>query len=899
MRNLLLLVLIGGFTHQAVGQSYKPYAIWWWMGSAVNEAGISKQLQAFKETGIGGCRVIPIYGVKGFEDQEIPYLSKDWLNIFDFTLTEAGKLGIEIDIAQGTGWPFGGPWISRENSAQKYSGGFLASVSGPATVNMQVFDPTEENSEFQAIHAYPADGESMDLKELVNDQGYLQWNVPDGSWRIYRLLSASTGQLVKRAAPGGEGWAMDHFDKHALQGFCSVFDTTLMKVPMNRARALHCDSYEVYGANWTPDFFDKFKIRYGYDLRNHLNVLFDSVQDVKSQRISCDVHEAIGQFLLHDFAEPWSQWCRSKGMISTYQAHGSPGNLLDLYATADIAETESFGNSGFQIPGFRVDPDYEVSRFGRPSLISMKFASSAASFYGKKLVSSESCTWLAEHFKVAFSQIKPQIDEIFMAGINHIFYHGIAYSPESEPWPGWLYYASTDFGPNSNLWQDLPFFNQYVANCQKILQGSKPDNDLLIYFPIHDIWMNKPARSAPFLFEVHNMTWFNETRFGQLSHQLLDQGYTFDFVSDSMIGQLVVREGRLHSPAGSFAALVVPEVQWIKAETLAKLKALSLQGARIIFSGQLPSGISGYADQLHQDNNLNDIILDNNFIMADSVTIVLSETGILPESLTQQDLQFIRKRDTLNRPVYFIANLSAHPVDDYVDLLKINSSVFLYDPMTGRKGIPANVNGRGNRIRLQLKPGQSCFIMPADNKKIQDWIYADEGNLIAEFNTNWDIRFEGCNNPAPSARHLDSLVSWTKFGDDRNLYFNGTGIYTRDFFLPDNTRDEVYYLLDLGEVRETARVFMNGVQVGKAISYPYQIFIEPGILKKGKNKIEIRVRNLSANQIIGMDRQQVNWKKFNDINFVSIQYKPFDASGWDFVSSGLLGPVRLKQIVSP
>jgi len=392
------------------------------------------------------------------------------------------------------------------------------------------------------------------------------------------------------------------------------------------------------------------------------------------------------------------------------------------------------------------------------------------------------------------------------------------------------------------------------------------------------------------------MTWFNESRFGQLSHQLLDQGYTFDFVSDSMIGQLAVREGRLHSPAGSFAALVVPEIQWIRAETLAKLKALSLQGARIIFSGQLPSGISGFADQLKQGDHLKDILKENRFVITDSVALVLAESGIFPEALTHQDLQFIRKKDSLNRPLYFIANFSAHPLDDYVNLLKINGSVFLYDPMTGREGIPAIQNGMGNRIRLQLKPGQSCFIMPADNQKYKDWIYENEGKFIAEFNTGWEIRFEGCNNPAPASRHLDSLVSWTSFGDDRNLYFNGTGIYSREFYLPDNPHIEVYFLLELGEVRETAVVFINDKLVGKAISYPYQVFIEPGIMKKGKNKIEIRVRNLSANQIIGMDKQQVNWKKFNDINFVTIQYKPFKASGWEFLPSGLLGPVRLKQI---
>ena len=47
-----------------------------------------------------------------------------------------------------------------------------------------------------------------------------------------------------------------------------------------------------------------------------------------------------------------------------------------------------------------------------------------------------------------------------------------------------------------------------------------------------------------------------------------------------------------------------------------------------------------------------------------------------------------------------------------------------------------------------------------------------------------------------------------------------------------------------------------------------------------------------------MDKRAVNWRKFYDINFVNVHYQPFDASGWQPVDSGLLGPVRLAPAVA-
>ena len=89
----------------------KPWTRWWWQGSAVESKSITAQLEALAAAGIGGVEVTPIYGVRGAEDRFISYLSPQWMAMLDHTLREAARLKMGVDMATGTGWPFGGPWV--------------------------------------------------------------------------------------------------------------------------------------------------------------------------------------------------------------------------------------------------------------------------------------------------------------------------------------------------------------------------------------------------------------------------------------------------------------------------------------------------------------------------------------------------------------------------------------------------------------------------------------------------------------------------------------------------------------------------------------------------------------------------------------------------------------------
>ena len=190
--------------------------------------------------------------------------------------------------------------------------------------------------------------------------------------------------------------------------------------------------------------------------------------------------------MLNNFTKPWTNWAHGYQSLTKNQSHGSPGNLLDLYSAVDIPETETFGSSYFAIPGLRRDKG--DIRNVNPDPMMSKFASSAANTTGKKLVSSETFTWLTEHFKTSFSQCKPEAEQLFLSGVNHIFYHGTTNSPADAVWPGWLFYASVQMNPTNSLWPQIDGLNNYIARCQSVLQAGKADNELLIYWPVYEVW---------------------------------------------------------------------------------------------------------------------------------------------------------------------------------------------------------------------------------------------------------------------------------------------------------------------------------------------------------------------------------------------------------------------------
>ena len=96
----------------------KPWTRWWWHGSALTKEGITAEMEAYQAAGIGGLEITPIYGVFGIEDQFVRYLSPQWMELLLHTLKEAERLDMGVDMATGTGWPFGGPWVTDDDASK-------------------------------------------------------------------------------------------------------------------------------------------------------------------------------------------------------------------------------------------------------------------------------------------------------------------------------------------------------------------------------------------------------------------------------------------------------------------------------------------------------------------------------------------------------------------------------------------------------------------------------------------------------------------------------------------------------------------------------------------------------------------------------------------------------------
>lgn len=829
----LLLLLNGTLANAQAISTSKPWTFWWLMGSAVNKKDITVQLEYFQKSGVGGVHIIPIYEVKGYESQSVPFLTPQWLDLVQHTVREGKRLGLGVDLTTGTGWPFGGPNVTPELGAK----------------NMTV--------------------------------------------KNNKLSIQPTKQKVKRAAPGGEGLVLDPFHATAMSRYLTRFDSAFAG-KKDLPRSMYNDSYEAYGANWTDDFLEEFKKRRGYELGENLALLTDSTGKAGSELVRIDYHQTLSELLRERYAKPWTDWSTKHGFLTRYQAHGSPGNLLDLYDAAEIPETESFGTSRFSIPGLRIDPDYSIDQFGTPDPLAMKFASSAAHFSGKKLVSSETGTWLANHFKVSLSQVKPQIDELFTAGINHIFYHGSTYSPVQEPYPGWLFYASTNFGSTSHFAEHFSLLNKYVQRCQELLQNSKSDNDVLVYFPIHDLWATKAKSSGNVhLLEVHHVDrWLLDLPFGKLTQQLWKKGFGFDYVSDLQLSRLKLDgNGNLTSGNAVYKSLIIPVSNYMPEETLNELQRLAAKGAKIIFQNHFPEKATGYSTGPEKQSSFLDELTklkkEKNVRVSDDFEKELIASGALRESFAEEGLTFIRKKTQDNKRLYFVANLGDRFKEGWV---KVNiAGAFEKLDALDEEASWEPLSRNGSSIYLKLLPGQSCFL----RESVKD--AGPEQHSIAnkelEIKGNWNLQFLKGRPSIPATANLNELKTWTSLSDSA-VYFSGTARYEIHFDCPDNVLNSGMKILDLGDVREVAAVKLNGKPIGTAWSIPFQLSISDK-LKAKDNVLEIEVTNLSANYMRLKDTQKPDWKKFHDINIVDITYKKFDATKWEPMPSGLLGPVKI------
>ncbi len=880
VRILLSLVLLG-LPLMAAAQQWpvakpeaKPGARWWWLGSAVDKENLQWNMQEYAKHGIGALEITPLYGVQGNDRNNIPYLSDKWMEMLRFTQEQGRQNGIEIDMATGTGWPFGGPWVPLEESACRAV--FVEqSFIGDKAVNIDL-RPTEERDRKNAVlhkaMLFGHNGSVKDVTDCMKD-GLLNWKATkedsrllggkDGSKTVVVLYIKYGVMKVKRAAPGGEGLVIDHFDRKAVANYLKHIEDAFERTHTPYPHTFFNDSYEVADATWTPTLFEEFYKRRGYRLEDHL--LAFTHGDVK---LVSDYRETLSDLLLENFTQQWTAWAHSHGAITRNQAHGSPANLIDCYAAVDIPEIEGFGLSDFGIKGLRQDPG--KTRKNDSDYSMFKYAPSAAHVCGKPFTSSETFTWLTEHFRTSLSQFKPDLDLMFCAGVNRMFFHGTCYSPKDDPWPGWKFYASIDMSPTNSIWRDAPEFMKYVERCQSFLQWGQPDNDFLVYLPIRDMWKKNPEKLL-MQFSIHAM--------GKLAPEFIQAildidkaGFDCDYISERLLMGCKVVDGGIETAAGTrYKALIIPGSGDMPEQVKAHIEAMKAQGAKII-----------YGTDVAQMN-----------------------AAAKPETMkTEYGLKAIRRKNPTGYH-YFIANLTPRDIEGDIQLGVDFKRGAYFNPLNGEiKPVPISL--ADHKIHLSLRSGESIILQtyndapqqqPADLMKSLVSVYHQTTKTQPQeypLNGPWTLSFI---EEAPKVNQtftLDKVQTWESLSDETRVTM-GTGVYETTVKLKKkDLKDVAGWKIDLGDVRESARVYINGQYIGCAWSVPYVLDCK-NTLKKGVNTIRIEVTNLPANRIADLDRKGVKWRKMNEINVVDINYKKTLYDTWEPMPSGLNSQVKLLK----
>lgn len=874
---------------------------WWWFGPAVTETELGRQMRFMKEGGIGGFEVQPVYPLE-LDDADtgittLPFLSDEFLEALRFTADEAGELGLRFDLTLGSGWPYGGPSVPLSEAAGRLRVEQVEAAPGGRRIPLPGIGAGEEL--IAALLPGTERGGAVSEGRLLDIEDGAAW-LPaglEGADTVYFFIASRSGMQVKRPAVGGEGFVLDHFDPRAIGSYLSNVGDRLMGVlGSNRPYAVFTDSLEVYNSDWTGDFLEEFERRRGYDLKPYLIALVsDTGTDAEALRR--DWGRTLTELFNERFLMPLHQWAGSKGTRLRVQAYGTPAVALSSNAYVDLSEGE----------GHQWD-----------RLTATRWASSASHIYGRAVTSSETWTWLnSPPFAATPLDMKAEADRHFLEGINQLVGHGWPYSPEDATWPGWHFYAAGAFNAQNPWWIVMPDVARYLQRVSFLMRQGQPANDIAIYLPNDDAWARFTSGNV-------NLIDILRQRVGNdLIPAVLGAGHGFDFFDDEAFREAgAVEDGTLRLGPNAYKVVILPNVERIPPETLARLEEFARGGGVLIATRRTPQEIPGFRAAPEDRQAL--VGLSNRLFRGTSASghFVEDETtlgGMLKDSLQPDvalappapQIGFVH-RHLDDAEIYFLANTGNSP-SSVTATFRIGDMIpEWWDPMTGsvRPASVEEVSESGTRVSVDLEPyGSRILVFTRRALPVPVRGGPEPVPDPIDLGSGWQVSFGG-----DATQPMDSLRSWTE--DEETLYFSGVATYERTVSVPDNLlRDGLEVRLDLGEarsveaepprgasanafrtaleapVRDAAVVYVNGRRAGSVWLPPYSIEVT-SLLRPGENQIRIEVANTAMNYMAG--------HALPDYRLLNLRYgERFQVQDLERIRplpSGLLGPIRLIAV---
>lgn len=583
----------------------RPWVYWFWKNGNIRREGISADLEAMAQQGIGGVILmevslsVPPGPVKFFDDQ--------WRDLLRFAASEADRLGLKMDLNSGPGWTgSGGAWVTPEQSMKKVVASEtqatgpshfdnkleqpetvcdlyhdIAVLAFPAPANAYRITSIEEKAlykrgafssqpgvrpAFPGVADYgtsPPDStipsaRIVELTQQMDADGKLVWDVPEGHWTILRFGYTSTGQ-TNRPAPL-PGLECDKMDPAALDAHFDHFITSMLKdlgpLAGKVMVAMHLDSWEVGAQNWTARFREEFQRRRGYDLLRFLPVMLGKPVDnlEMSERFLWDLRQTASDIIVEYHGKRMQELASKSGLWLSIEPYDMmPCDDMTFGATADVPMCEFWSNV--------FDSRYSVTE-----------AASIAHVYGKPLVAAEAFTSI-DRWLLHPGAIKANGDWAFSEGVNRMVIHRYIHQPFMQIRPGLslgphgLHYERTQ-----TWWEYSRPWHEYLARCQYALQRGHAVADVLYLNP----------EGAPNVFQ---------------RPQPAPEGYKYDACTPEALKTRVRGEnGLMRLPDGAqYRLLVLPRSQTMTPELLETVKSLALAGVPIIGAPPHESpSLSGY-----------------------------------------------------------------------------------------------------------------------------------------------------------------------------------------------------------------------------------------------------------------------------------------------------------------
>lgn len=719
---------------------------------------------------------------------------------------------------------------------------------------------------------YTSEKKIIDLTGNL-DGDMLSATLPSGEWVISRAYLAPTGVPNAPALDGdGKGLEIDRWNPDVLEKHYDSFIRDIQRhVPADERkswRIIVSDSYERATQNAGDDFKEYFISHFGYDPTPYLPVYQGVIigSPEVSDRFLWDMRRMLADRLAYDHIGGLRKLANKDGYklwLEPYGHWGYPGEFL------------MYGGQSDEVSG-------EFWSEGSLGDIENRVASSVAHTYGKGRCSAESFTVGGPEYTRSPRTYKARGDRFFAEGINSTLLHLFVSQPDSVSLPGMNCPFGNEFNRKNTWYDQLYQFTDYLKRSNLLLQQGNYVADVA-YFIGEDAPVMTGKRSPE-----------------------IPAGFQYDWINAEIIENTLSASAdhTLSLPHGTaYRVLVLPPLKTMRPELLSAIERLINDGAIVLGARpetspslqnypQCDVAVKETADRLwgavpaaKQKRQIGKGVLYTGYELPE----VFEEIGLKPDFVKNTGAK-IDYAHTVSpeRDIYFVANQSWEP--------QAFSAAFrdafgrqpeLWDAVkASHRDLPEYASADGyTTVPLQLAPMESVFIVFEKDAVKTDGKNYPERTLITSLPDGWDINL--CSMFGEQSNIKDAATGDLSLSsDDAVKHFAGTMTYTNTFKMPKLSKGKRVEL-NLGEVREMAEVYVNGQKAGGVWTAPYTLDITD-FVKKGRNKITVKVVNNWNNRLIGDAQKPAEQRRTSYPYHYLTPQSPLQPAG-------MLGPVEIYQ----